>query len=267
MSNRRPRNESRTIRLTILYFAGLLSVASYSFLVSVTQRQQVAQIQGQPIYAVTNVAIIPTSSQADALRAITQARKELSQNDPNLDSGSDEDDFPDATTEGAETEVGTSPMSPDHEIFHRRGISVGSIAEDVIGKKLRFGRFAANWLSRKNLGLPRPGALEQEVPESPFVDDSPRLSTDESEVKDQTVKVAVPKEVEEKQKHKQTPDDPLKSVQAMELLPKLLRYTKLLFASHNFFFAYDYDLTRSMSAQGSRNEHLPLHKMLDPLVC
>lgn len=229
-----------------------------------TQRQQVAQIQGQPIYAVTNVAIIPTSSQADATRAISQARKELSQNDPTFDSGSDEDEFPNTATEAAETEVGTSPSSPDHEISHTRGISVGSIAEDVIGKKLRFGRFAANWLSRKNLGLPRPGSLEQEqeISESPFVDDSPRLSTDEPEVKDQVTKAAVPKDVDQ---GKQV--DKFKTVQATELLPKLLRYTRLLFGSHNFFFAYDYDLTRSFNAQQSRNEHLPMHKMVDPLVC
>lgn len=63
-----------------------------------------------------------------------------------------------------------------------------------------------------------------------------------------------------------SPDD-RRSDQATELLPKLLKYTKLLFASRNFFFAYDYDLTRSFDAQGVRTEHLPLHKAVDPLVC
>ena len=60
----------------------------------------------------------------------------------------------------AEPEISSVPSSPVLETVHTRGLSVGSIGEDVIGKRLLFGRFAANWLSRKNLGLPRPGALE-----------------------------------------------------------------------------------------------------------
>lgn len=135
---------------------------------------------------------------------------------------------------------------------------------------MRFGRFAANWLSRKNLGLPRPGSLEQEVPESPF-DDSPRMSVDAPEAKDEAAEAAeaaVPREVDvETEATSQGGIDRPSSDQAAELLPKLIRYTKLLFASHNFFFAYDYDLTRSFEAQEVRNGHQPLHKAADPLVC
>lgn len=212
----------------------------------------------------TNVAIIPISSQADATRAIAQARKDVSQDDPDLDSGSEGEDIPDNVTENAEAEVGSAPTTPARETVHARGSSVSGIAEDVIGRRLRFGRFAANWLSRKNLGLPRPGALEQDVPESPgpFVDDSPRLPTDGLEVKDEATTAAVPKDAGD-----QSDSTRPRSVQTAELLPKLLRYTKLLFASHNFFFAYDYDLTRSFNAQQSRKEHLPFHKIVDPLVC
>lgn len=144
-------------------------------------------------------------------------------------------------------------------------MSVGSIAEDVIEKRVRFGRFAANWLSRKNLGLPRPGALEKDdVSDSPF-DDSPRLSSDCSEDRDEAPAVSPPGEVSDADSQDETKRPG--SDQAAELLPKLLRYTKLLFSSHNFFFAYDYDLTRSYNAQESRKGQLPLHKMVDPLVC
>ena len=141
-------------------------------------------------------------------------------------------------------------------------MSVGSIAEDVIEKRVRFGRFAANWLSRKNLGLP-PGPLENDdITDSPF-DDSPRLSSEGSESRGEAAEASssqvsntVPSET----------DQP-SSDQAAELLPKLLRYTKLLFSSHNFFFAYDYDLTRSFNAQEAWKGPLPLHKVVDPLVC
>lgn len=188
----------------------------------------------------------------------------MTQEEPDLDSGSDED-IPDNATDGAETEIGSAPTSPARETFHARGMSVGSIAEDVIEKRVRFGRFAANWLSRKNLGLPRPGSLEKDdAAESPF-DDSPRLSSDGSEAKaEPTLAEAVPlPEISDAQGEINRPG----ADQAAELLPKLLRYTKLLFSSHNFFFAYDYDLTRSFNAQETRRAQLPLHKMADPLVC
>lgn len=153
------------------------------------------------------------------------------------------------------------PASPTRDTSHARGTSVGSIAEDVIAKKVRFGRFAANWLSRKTLGLPGPGALEQDVPESPF-DEASIPSGDVGDAKHETVNEALSEEAGAQSK----PDRP-KSSQAAELLPKLLRYTKLLFASHNFFFAYDYDLTRPLHTQEARKDQLPLHKVVDPLVC
>lgn len=189
----------------------------------------------------------------------------MAQEEPDLDSGSDED-IPDNATDGAETEIGSAPTSPTRrQNFHARGLSVGSIAEDVIEKRVRFGRFAANWLSRKNLGLPRPGALEKDdISESPF-DDSPRLSSEGSKSRGEVTGASLPQEVGGATGETQA--DRPSSDQAAELLPKLLRYTKLLFASRNFFFAYDYDLTRSYNAQEARKGQLPLHKIVDPLVC
>ncbi|KAJ5091287.1 hypothetical protein NUU61_006157 [Penicillium alfredii] len=232
--------------------------ARHMLTVSCDNRSIVAQIQGRPIYAVTNVAIIPVSSQADATRAIAQAREDASQEDVGLDSGS-EDELPDNETNETETEISSAPTSPSRQTFHARGTSVSSIAEDVIGKRVRFGQFAANWLSRKNLGLPRPGGLEQNVSESPF-DDAPSPSDDDPKTKDEATASPV-----EDASGTRDEAHPPGSGQAAELLPKLLRYTKLLFASHNFFFAYDYDLTRSFSARGAWKGPLPLHKVVDPL--
>ncbi|KAJ5625018.1 Inositol phosphatase [Penicillium lagena] len=258
--------EGRDSGLEAYGLVGLLSVASYSFLVSITQRQQVAQIQGRPIYAVTNVAIIPVSSQADATRAISQARKDVAQDDGGLDeSASEEEDIPDDNgTDEAATEINSAPASPNRETFHHaRDASVNSIAEDVIGKKVGFGRFAANWLSRKNLGLPtRPAALKEEIPESPFGDNpspSEQCAKDEEATEAPVPEDANPPQVENKNQ------SPQQHTQKADLLPKLLRYTKLIFASHSFFFAYDYDITRSFGGQEARNEHLPLHKVVDPL--
>ncbi|CAG7973780.1 unnamed protein product [Penicillium salamii] len=222
----------------------------------------VANIQGRPVYAVTKVAIIPVSSQEDAGRAISQARKDTSQNEVNVEPSSDEDDVPDNETDRAEAEaeIASVPASPVRDTKHVRGISVGSIAEDVIGKRVRFGRFAANWLSRKNLGLPQPGALGQDMPESP-IEEAPSPSDDDADGKGEATKEGPTTDA-----GTQSEEQP-KSAQAADLLPKLLRYTKLLFASHNFFFAYDYDLTRSLNTQEARKDQLPLHKVVDPSVC
>ncbi|KAJ5581608.1 hypothetical protein N7535_000228 [Penicillium sp. DV-2018c] len=240
---------------------GLLSVASYSFIISITQRQQVAQVHGHPIYTVTNVAIIPTSSQADASRAITQAKKESSQEETAFDTSSDEDDLSDTETDAAETEAetGSLPASPPRNTSHARGNSMSSIAEDVLVKKVRFERFAANWLSRKNLGLPRPGVLRPDVPESP-IDKASGPSGDTNEPAHEAMEEVLAEGIEA-----QSAAENPKYGQAAELLPKLLRYMKLLFASHNFSFAYDYDLTRPLHMQQARKDRLPLHKVVDPL--
>ncbi|KAI3123999.1 hypothetical protein DTO039G3_9171 [Penicillium roqueforti] len=257
-----PLDGKDALELEAYGLVGLLSVASSSFLVSITQRQQVAQIRGRPIYTVTNVAIIPISSQADASRAITQARKESSQQEATIES-SDEEDLTDNESDraDAEAEIGSAPASPTRDASRVRGTSVGSIAEDVIAKKFRFGRFAADWLSRKDLGLPRPGTQEQDVLDSPVDEAStPPPSGNGSEVNLD----AVDESLSEEAGAQSEPDRP-KSDQAAELLPKLLRYTKLLFASHNFFFAYDYDLTRCLHVQEARKDQLPLYKAVDPL--
>ena len=295
---------------------GLLSVASYSYLISITQRQQVAQIQGNPIYAITNIALIPTSSRADALRAITQAKEHPSQPEPgpedaNLassdgeDAADDEEDgedgnsLTDADTEGGETDISTAPDSdsqpPAHapgeqekegESARPRGRSINSIAEDVFGKRVRFGRFAASWLSRKTLGLPGFGTVDRDTTEmllrtnNEAAKEDPEshaaisgVSKEEEEGGEANAKEPVVPGEEEKEQDPPSPEagveaKPRSSDQTVEeLLPKLLRYTTLLFASRNFFFSYDYDLTRQIGGQEPRNGYRPLHRVVDPLVC
>lgn len=245
---------------------GLLSVASHSFLIPITQRQQVAQIQGKPIYTITDVAVIPTSSRADAIRAIAQAKEHLAQGDISHDETTSEEGISDAETEGGDTEVNSAPPSPVRETFHSRGRSFNSIAEDVIGKKVRFGRFAANWLSRKTLGLPGLGTVNQDMPKAvaeddPLEDTGSNLSTPNTNDK---ASAPVPSDTAALS---EPPGEWSPSSPMVQFLPKLLKYTRLLFASHNFFFAYDYDLTRHMSTQESfLKDPLPLHKAVDELV-
>ncbi|MCJ1228694.1 hypothetical protein MMC12_005355, partial [Toensbergia leucococca] len=66
-----------TSLMPVLANQGLLTVASTSYLISITRRQQIAQIRGKPIFVVTGVVIIPLSSQSDARNAIQEAKESL----------------------------------------------------------------------------------------------------------------------------------------------------------------------------------------------
>ncbi|KAL4880959.1 SacI homology domain-containing protein [Aspergillus karnatakaensis] len=251
---------------------GLLSVASYSFLITITQRQQVAQIQGKPVYTIANVAVIPTSSHEDAIRAINQAKEGLLQGEENddSDSASEDSDFSDAETDGGYTEISTAPASPVRETPHSRNDSISSnITENMIGKRLKFGRFAANWLSRKAMGLPGLGTTELNtdtggIPmvEFQFKEVDPVAARSASVANADEPTTPVDDDAEPKEDQVEAPA----TAKPIELLPKLLHYTKLIFSSRNFFFSYDYDLTRPISAQpASSDTHLPLHRVADEL--
>ncbi|KAL4934500.1 SacI domain protein [Aspergillus undulatus] len=277
-----PSEEKDYAGLETYGLVGLLSVASYSFLITITQRQQVAQIQGKPIYSIANVAVIPTSSHEDASRAIAQAKESILQGSPesdDSDAASEDTDVSDVETDGGDTEVSTVPTSPVREARPaRRNDSISSnITENMMGKRLRFGRFAANWLSRKAMGLPGLGTAELNTDDNdtsgiPLVEfkeggkgdsggdpvaarTADAVNTD-AESATPAKEGALPAEEVE----------PPTATQPIELLPKLLSYTKLIFSSRNFFFSYDYDLTRPISAQpAATNGHLPLHKAADEL--
>ncbi|KAL4909898.1 hypothetical protein BDW74DRAFT_45380 [Aspergillus multicolor] len=255
---------------------GLLTVASYSFLITITQRQQVAQIQGKPIYSIADIAVIPTASHEDASRAIVQAKENILQGEESddTDTPSEDTDISDAETDGGDAEdIDTAPASPVQGSSHPRNDSISSnITENMIGKKLRFGRFAANWLSRKAMGLPGLSTAELEtvetesgsIPMVEFKEESPVAARSASAANTEEPPASANDGASSKGSELEPPVDS----KPIELLPKLLRYTKLIFSSRNFFFSYDYDLTRPISAQPcatALNGHLSLHKAADEL--
>jgi hypothetical protein len=225
----------------------------------------VAQIQGKPIYSITNVAIIPLSSQADASRAISQAKESLLQGEAGPGEAASEGSISDNETDGEEPDINSVPASPTQEDSSSRDRR-GSIAEDVIGKRVRFGRFAASWLSRKTLGLPGLSNVGQDTTER-LLGNEKDLGTERQPPiakleKSTAVSDAPGAGADSPLESGKEPSDP-----TVELLPKLLRYTRLIYSSQNFFFAYEYDLSRSLGTQQARNDHLPMHKVVDELVC
>lgn len=172
-------------------------------------------------------------------------------------------------------------MAPDSDahshtagdLSRARGRSFSSIAEDVLGKKVQFGRFAPSWLSRKTLGFPGFGTVDRGTMEALIGNDQDNNASVKDGPGSPADKEGEAKEPEQNdignEKQDSSPEAEAESSstdQTVELLPKLLHYTKILFASQNYFFAYDYDITRQIGTQEVCNGHRPLHTLVDPLV-
>jgi hypothetical protein len=237
---------------------GLFTVASSSFLIAISSRQQVAQIRGKPIYVVTGVTLIPLSSQSDATRAIEQSQQDARDADArgaesDRDSSDDEEEqagFSDI--EDSVGAVGTESKRPSSKsgAHHREP----SVAQDVIQKRGQYGRFTERWFSKKGWTVDKRMSQGLSKEEDDSDADSPSAQTDP----------AKPTKEDVKQAETAQPSNDGNSV-ALSLLPKLLRTTKLLFGSRNFYFSYDYDITRRWGTAETNTRDLPLHKIVDPL--
>lgn len=261
---------------------GLLKVATSFFLVSISGREQVAQIQGKPIYKITDVSLIPLSSKADADQAIVAANDHIarhnrvrSSSDEEEDSGTDDDASQTISGDSLGEEATPPPQEIKDPLTGQRGPAERrtSVAEDVIGRKGVYGRFAEKWFSKK--GWSTEGRRMQGMSSE---DDLTRKNLTKN------VESTVPKEEEEPtspskpaipsiDKVAQEPISPEEIPKALDgptdsttvnLLPKILRTTKMYFASGNFFFSYDYNLSQGIGHQQS-NSSAPLFKQFDPL--
>jgi hypothetical protein len=204
-------------------------------LITITRRQQVAQIFGYPIYVVTEVAITPCSHKTEAENSIQNTARHLRARS-HAGSGSEDG-------ESSDEEVGrpsTSSDEVDDDVVFEGGkkhdTAKSSVAEDVIHRRGSYGRFAQRWFSRSgwtqdqkrimgmsNSSASQPDAVVTTVPTEP------ERSIGESS--NENVKV---------------------SDQPSNLLPKLLRTMQVLFgSSRSFYFSYDFDITRHFENKAS----------------
>lgn len=241
-----------------------------------------AQVHGKPIYKITDVALIPLSSQADADKAITSAREHLqrhrkAQTDVNEGSESESEDEAQSVTDSLLEEESTPSEEVKDSVTGQRGPTERrtSVAEDVIKKKGMYGRFADKWFSKKGWSADsrrvqgmsseedlttkkKPKNIDSIVPKEEEQPTSP-VKPDALPVADKDI--PEPVSPEEIPKAFMGPKDST----TVTLLPKILRTTRMYFASGNFFFSYDYDLSRSVDQQ-QPSSGLPLFKQFDPLV-
>lgn len=261
----------------VLTRTGLLKIATSYFLISICDREQVAQIRGKAVYKITDVALIPLSSQNDADQAIVSARDHVQRHrkaqglgDDDYDSDSEEDDAPSVTDSLEE-----DPTPPTREVKDpvtgQQGDRRTSVAEDVMQHKGVYGRFADKWFSKKGWkadkrraqGMSSDEDLRKTLPknvESVLDEGVGPVSPAKPDVVDGEG-ASVPVSPEEIPKAL----DGNKDTTTIALLPKILRTTKMYFASGNFFFSYDYDLSHGMGLQ-QQSSSVPLSKQFDPLV-
>ncbi|KAK3377819.1 SacI homology domain-containing protein [Podospora didyma] len=232
---------------------GLLTVFRYSYLISITRRQQVAQIHGLPIYVVTEVGLTPCSSQQDASIAIAKTAEALSTRTADLasdDSSSDSEIMPEPA---GSDEVGDDGPDPGAEAQWSTEVSPNttarnSIAQDVISRRGSYGRFAQRWFSRSGWAMDQKRTMGLSPEQA--VDDNNNTKGDGK---------SAPKKFP-------LPSDAAGSEAAISLLPKLLRTAQIFFgSSRTFYFSYDYDITRSLAnSKVPATALVPLYNHVDP---
>ncbi|KAH0543236.1 hypothetical protein FGG08_002400 [Glutinoglossum americanum] len=259
----------------------LLNVSSNSFLITISGRQQVAQIRGKSIFVITGVALIPLASQAEASAAIIETRDSFQRSHKIVGEVGEHIDGSDSSSESTDGNgefsdddlcVPTPPeLLPDTggPRFRQRRTS---IAEDVIGKKGLYGRFAEKWFSRKGWDMEKMRMQGMSTEDGVKGEELPVKKGDAALIKSVDIDRPVRPLGSEGQNKEQVmpeaggvgrPPDGAAST----LLPKLLRTTKLLLgSSRGFFYSYDHDITRNLESQDPNVSGIPLYKVADPLV-
>ncbi|KAL2016624.1 hypothetical protein VTK56DRAFT_3242 [Thermocarpiscus australiensis] len=245
---------------------GLVTVFRYSYLISITRRQQVAQIRGLPVYVITEVALTPCTSQQDAAESIAKTAAALSSR-----AAAGDDDGEDSSASGDETspesggndEVGDDVIiapAAEAELSTTEETSNisprSSIAQDVIGRRGSYGRFAQRWFSRSGWAMDQKRMMGLSAERT-------GAAADGAAVPAGTSKGAASKSVPTTFSIPSGADG---SEAAVRLLPKLLRTSQILFgSSRTFFYSYDYDITRSMlNPKVPAAPSMPLHEHVDP---
>lgn len=247
---------------------GLFTVATASYLIAITARRLVAQLQGKPVYVVSEVTLVPLSSQVEAQKAIeTAVVGRGARHEQESSSDEEEEDEEDGIDggalqagDGAVDDRGDGLLEPVDANGRRGGERARrtSIAEDVIGRKGQYGRFAEQWFSNEGWGVDR-----RRVHGGP-VDEDLRMAVAGR-------KASIERGLADGTSDAKAEDDTKRHVDqrkrnAMTLLPKLLRTARMLLgSSESFYFSYDCDITRRLGSE-TRSAELPLHKLVDPSV-
>ena len=255
-------------------------MASVSYLIAITRREQVAQIFGRPIYVVTDVSLIPLSSQNEAEKGVAAAVRQR-------ESAADTDEaLSDAESTGEESddvhsaEDAQEAPSPTNDVRTKSDkgdtTATTNIAEDVFARRGLYGKFASQWLTKKGLGLPGMRTLSK-VPEATLEPDPtinsasiqrPTANSTTQETNSRQIASLTLEHAPDSRPSGQDEDvaSPRGGENTLPLLSKLLQSTRLILSSRSFYFSYDFNITRRMGDPGMLPSKPLLHEDIDPLV-
>lgn len=255
--------------------AGLLDLGTSSHLIAITKREQVAQIRGQPVYALREVTLIPLDSQAEAQKAVANAQKSLKQDpqaafhaDDDATEESDVGEDAETSTLGGGDEGGQEPaevaaLEPPKGGVVKRG---STFVKNVVQDRGKYGRFAEKWFS-KGGGWKSNGRRKQEL--STQEDLGQALETDRGVVGQVDKKEqlsAEPHPAEESEQKNEIPKQSQEQSVMKSLTPRILRSAKLYFSTSGFFFSYDHDISGTLMQRSHETSSLPLWKRFDSTV-
>ncbi|ORY68705.1 SacI homology domain-containing protein [Pseudomassariella vexata] len=239
---------------------GLFTVSRLSYLITITGRQEVAQVRGYPVYVVTDVALTPCTSQSEAEDAIRHTSIQLLRA-ASANNRIDEETEPDDVQSDRGSVSGEFTGQETKADKPREDESRSSVAEDVIKLRGSYGRFAQRWFSHKgwvqdskrNMGISEAAPKTQEgLPGAEDKKEEMENKALSKAVVTETASAAVATAVSTGE----------------SLLPKLLRTAHIWFgSSKSFFFSYDVDITRNLAnstGRGATAPDSPLHKTADP---
>lgn len=149
-----------------------------------------------------------------------------------------------------------------------------TVVADVIKNKGQYGRFAQRWFSKggwKSDGIRKQGMSASEddlslTPEQKKQAEESLPDEKKDEVESAPVNTQSQTFSEEERSDTKPEVVPSGETTLTNLIPRILKTTKLYFTSRSFYFSYDYDISRSLSRQESASASIPLHKRFDPLV-
>lgn len=151
-----------------------------------------------------------------------------------------------------------------------------TVVADVIKNKGQYGRFAQRWFSKggwKSDGLRKQGmsASEDDLTLTPeqkkqAQDSLPADDKDDKDIAPVDTRSESPSEQKDQSNTVAEPEVNASAETTLtNLIPRILKTTKLYFTSRSFYFSYDYDISRSLFRQEPNSFSVPLHKRFDPL--
>ena len=238
---------------------GFVTIATSTYLIAITKREEVARIFDKPVYLITDVALLPLTSENEAADAIKTALGTSVTTSNDSDSSVSDTENEDA--DQPKTAQLASTPADDTVPYQGKNSSGTRVAEDVATRNVSFGKFASQWLSRQKWPAP---TLLTDQPTTESNEPNP-ASKNDNLLQD----LAEAKEGSRKDMYDGTQSPGIshgpQSGTVVNMLPRILKTTKMIFTSGSYFFSYDIDLTRRFEELCPPNQPLNL-KNLDHLV-